>query len=226
MQTVLFQKNGTEKYFDILKDWRKLILTNRKYLFDSGQEAGPIWLGYRTGSSRTEGDFDLIIYKKGAWVFHMLRMLLIDVKNLGNESRFTNMMRDFYDTYQGKKASTRDFQKIVEKHAHMEMDWFFRQWIYNVDIPEYTFSYNIEPTKDGKYLIRAKIRQQNVPSDFRMPVLFDIDFGDQGNFITRKYVAGPETELVLLRSPIKPSKVIFNYLESVLCETKNEKWRD
>lgn len=220
MQTLLFQKNGTKKYFDVLNKWRKQILTNRKYLFGigSGQEAGPICLGYRTSSSRTEGDYDLIIYKKGAWVFHMLRMMLINVKNLGNETRFTNMMRDFYDTYRGKKVCTRDFQKIVEKHAGMDMDWFFRQWIDEVDIPKYTFSYETEQTKDGRFLIRAKVKQENVSDNFRMPILFNIDFGDKGTFTTRKFVEGSESDIILLKAPFKPSKVIFNYLESVLCD--------
>jgi len=218
MQTVLHKQGGTKKYFDVLNDWRKLILSNRRYVFEKGKEAGPIYLGYRTHTSQTEGDYDLIIYKKGAWVFHMLRMMMINVKNLADEALFTNMMRDFYRSYRGKKATTDDFKQIVEKHLGMPMDWFFKQWIYGVDIPKYSFSFNVNPTSDGKFLIQATVKQENVPGDFRMPVLFKIDFGKYGSYITRKWVEGPVSKINLLKAPIAPETVVFNYLQSVLAE--------
>ncbi len=218
MQTVLHKQGGTKKYFDVLNDWRELILSNRKYIFDKGKEAGPIYLGYRTNTSQTEGDYNLIIYKKGAWVFHMLRMMMINVKNLGDETLFTNMMRDFYQSYLGKKASTEDFKHITEKHLGMPMDWFFKQWIFGVDIPKYSFSFDVNPTNDGKFLIQATVKQENVPEDFRMPVLFKIDFGKYGSYITRKWVEGPISKINLLKAPIAPKTVVFNYLQSVLAE--------
>ena len=106
------------------------------------------------------------------------------------------------------------------------MDWFFKQWIYETDIPEYTFSYKTESTEDGKYLIRTKVKQANVSNDFKMPVLLHIDFGKHGSFTTRTFVTGQESVITPLQAPMKPKKVIFNYLESVLCKIKNEKWKD
>lgn len=116
MQLVL---EDNEKFFKILKEWRDQIINNRKHLFGSGQEAGPIWLGYRTSSSSTRGDYGLIIYRKGAWVLHMLRNMLIDLKTMIEDS-FKNLMKDFYTTYVNKQASTHDFQNIVEKYAGMD----------------------------------------------------------------------------------------------------------
>ena len=208
-----------------MEDWRKKILENRKYLFSKGQEAGPIWLGYRTSSTKTQGDYGLIIYKKGAWVFHMLRMMFLDLKNMSNEEAFNKMMRDYYSRFRGKKASTSDFQKIVEEHIGMEMDWFFRQWVFETGIPKYSFAYKTEQTPAGKFLIKAKVRQTNVPEAFKMPIIFKIDFGKQGSYTTRKFVTGAESEIELLLSPIKPKKVVFNYLKSVLCEQKTKKWK-
>jgi len=46
-------KNDNELFFDILNEWKSDILNVRDYIFGSGQEAGPIWLGYRTSSSNT-----------------------------------------------------------------------------------------------------------------------------------------------------------------------------
>ncbi len=226
LQIALLNEGGTEKYFDILKKWRKMILGNRKYLLKDGQEAGPVWLGYRTSSSTTRGDYDLIIYRKGAWVFHMLRMMMIDVRNLGNERKFTGLLQDFYRTYRGKKVSTADFRKIVEKHCGMQMDWFFRQWVYGTDIPRYTFASKTESAGAGRYIIKVRVEQENVPGDFMMPVLFRIELEKNRSLVVREFVSGPASEFELARTAVKPRKIEFNYLESVLCEMDTEDWDD
>ncbi len=224
MQMILYKQGGTEKYFEMLRDWRDQIMTNRKYLFGDGREAGPIWLGYRTRSSETRGDYSLIIYEKGAWVFHMLRNMMLNVNDFSDESRFTDMMHDFYRSYRGRKVSSLDFRKVVEKYVGMDMGWFFDQWIYGTDIPQYKFAYKIDTTGEGKYLIRVRVAQSDVSLNFKMPVLINIDFGDNESYTIRKMITGPEMEFNLIVVPFKPKKVVFNYLESVLCEVKNVDW--
>ncbi len=220
MQVVL---RDNKKYFDRLKDWREAIFNNRKFLFGSGQQAGPIWLGYRTSTSTTAEDYSLIIYQKGGWVFHMLRNMLLEYLTM-KEDVFTNILQEFYQTYRGKKASTLDFQSVVEKHVGKDMSWFFQQWIYGTDIPEYRFSYKLEETPQGKWVAHCKIEQRNVPENFQMPVLMLIDFGQERFARSRIWVKGPLTRVDLPLMPVKPEKIIFNDLDSVLCEVKNEKW--
>lgn len=222
MQTVL---HDNKKFFNMLKEYRKEIFNNRKYLFGSGQEAGPIWLGYRTSSSKTRGDYNLIIYKKGAWVLHMLRNMMLDLKTM-NEDRYKNMLRDFYKTYRGKKTSTEAFKKIVEKHIGMKMDWFFDQWIYATALPKYRFAYKIKKRDDGKYLVRCKIEQQEVPEDFRVFLDLHIDFGNDRFARIGLFIDKPVSEIDLPLMPLKPKKIILNNLKSTLCEIKNVKWKD
>ena len=57
-----------------------------------------------------------------------------------------------------------------------------------------------------------------------MPVLINIDFGGNESYTIRKMITGPEMEFNLIVVPFKPKKVVFNYLESVLCEVKNVNW--
>ena len=61
-----------------------------------------------------------MVYKKGAWVLHMLRILTLDLKTM-NEDRFTGIMREFYQSYQGQRASTDDFRRVVERHIGADM---------------------------------------------------------------------------------------------------------
>ncbi|MBX2992985.1 MAG: hypothetical protein KF749_17680, partial [Bacteroidetes bacterium] len=221
MQAVL---NDNKKFFNALEKMKERILGNRKFLLGSGQEAGPVWLGYRTQSSNTRGDYDLIVYKKGAWILHMLRNMLLDLRTM-NEEKFKNMMREFYSTYLGKEASTRDFQRTVEKHIGSNMTWFFNQWVMDTKVPEYTFSYKTEEVPDGKFRVTVRVLQENVPKDFSMPVPLLIKFPGDKFIRIRIVVSGEKAEQDLPLLPLKPTDIIFNDLSSVLCEVNYKRWK-
>lgn len=221
MQAVL---KDNEKFFKRLDDYRWELINNRKSFLVESPQAGPIWLGYRTSSSSTEGDYDLVIYKKGAWVLHMLRNLLIDLNTM-KEDKYHGMMREFFTTYHDKSASTEDFQRTVEKYAGMNMGWFFKQWVYGTGIPSYKYSYKVEEVPGGKFKVHLRVNQANVPADFQMHVPVKIDFGDGKAARVRVLVRGSESEPQLPLLPLEPKKVIFNDLESVLCEVEEVDWR-
>jgi aminopeptidase N len=132
-------------------------------------------------------------------------------------------MKDFFSTYSGRKASTKDFQKVVEKHFGMNMDWFFNQWIYNTAIPDYKFSYKTTETPDGKYKVTCKVQQSNVPADFKMYVNFLVKFEGDRQARIRMEVNGNKPEFDLLL-PLEPEEIIFNDLNSVLCNVDYEDW--
>jgi aminopeptidase N len=130
LQTV---RKDNDKYFGMLRRWRTGIL-------ERTEEPSPIWLGYRARSSKDDNGYGVLVYQKGAWVLHMLRIMMLDFKTMG-EDRFTETMREFYGTYQGKRASTEDFRQIAEKHMGADLGWFFDQWIYGTEIPTYRVAY-------------------------------------------------------------------------------------
>ena len=208
---------GNEDYFDILDKWKKDIIENRKYILGQGQKSGSIWLGYRTNTSETEGDYGTIVYEKGAWVLHMLRNMLIDLKTM-NEDRFKGLMKEFFSTYYRKKATINDFKKLADKYAGENLDWFFNQFIYGTEIPEYVFSYTTEQKADGKYYTTCKIIQNNVSENFKMHIPIKIVLSGDKFARLRIEVTGKESTINLPGLPEKPEEIIFNDLNSVLCE--------
>ena len=58
-----------EGYEETLREWRD-------QLVQRGPDVAPIAAGGRGGAGTEAGDDELISYRKGAWVFHMLRMFL------------------------------------------------------------------------------------------------------------------------------------------------------
>ena len=212
MQQVLMDN---EKFFKQLKE-RRMAIGGRRH------SAPPLALGWRVGQSDVPRDYQLMIYYKGAWVLHMLRNMMIDLHTM-KEDAFTAMMRDFYARYRGRSASTADFQKVVEEHVGISMDWFFHEWVDGTAIPTYVLSWHAEPADGGAYTLQLRVRQEDVPSDFEMPVPIQIELANESHALARVNVRGPLTELSL-RLPAEPKQVELNPLESVLAEVKTEGW--
>ncbi len=155
----------------------------------------------------------------------MLRTMLTDA-DTGNDDAFVRVMKTFYESHVGGTASTLAFQQTVEEVVGADMGWFFEQWIHGTAIPTYVFSYDLEEQPDGQVSARVRIRQEGVPEDFRMIVPILVDFGDEGSALVPVNVTGPVTEGDLPLLPREPDAIVLNPYESVLAETRTERWRD
>ncbi len=212
MQLIL---RDNEKFFKHLKHWRSEIRARRN-------DVPPIGIGWRAEQLNGR-DYTLMTYHKGAWVLHMLRNLMLNLRTM-DEDAFIAMMQDFYRQYRGRRASTRDFQRVVEQHIGTDMTWFFDEWVQGTAIPRYTLAWHADPAQNGHYTLRLRVRQEDVPAEFMMPVPLKIGFADtMMHALVRFRVTGPTTELTL-DLPAEPKVLELNPLESVLAEVKTESW--
>lgn len=146
---------------------------------------GPLTQGLRLSSSKTRAAYQFLVYPKGAYIVHMLRMMMYDPRDKSGDpdARFKAMMHDFVKTHYNQDVSTEDFKRMVEKHmtADMDldenkrMDWFFNEWVYGTEVPAYQFDYQI--STGGKPTLSGKITQSGVSDKFKMRVPIWIDFG-------------------------------------------------
>ena len=211
MQMVL---QDNPKFFKHLEHWRREIRARRN-------DASPIGIG-RRAEQLSDRDYTLMTYHKGAWVLQMLRNLMLDFHTM-KEDAFAAMMQDFYQNYRGRRAGTRDFQRVVERHVGVPMDWFFDEWLNGTAIPKYILSWHADTAPDHGYALRIRIRQEDVPKDFVMPVPLGIELAGGGHAYVRVNVRGPLTEATL-RLPAEPMQLELNPLQSVLAEVKTEDW--
>jgi len=210
--------------FGSIDMYHRRLKETREDILDRRDESAPVGLGQRTRSSKHPEDYQLMVYYKGAWVLHMLRTMLTD-PDTGNDDLFTEIMHTFYTDHLGGMATTRQCQQTVEQVVGAEMGWFFDQWIYGSSIPTYTFSHTFTD-EPGGVKATVRIRQENVPEDFRMIVPILLDFGDEGSALVPVNVVSPVTEVELPLLPREPDDIVFNPYESVLAETKTERWRN
>ena len=114
---VLQVTKGPKAYNDFWDKRRKQIFERSTRATITNDVAGPITQGGRLSTWQARGAYQTIVYEKGAYVLHMLRMLMSDPKKQNHDEDFIAMMTDFAKTYAGKNPSTADFENIVQKHA-------------------------------------------------------------------------------------------------------------
>jgi aminopeptidase N len=187
---------------------------------------GGVTQGWRLANGKTGATYQNLVYPKGAYILHMIRMMMWDNKE--GDAKFRQMMQDFVQTHYNKDVSTEDFKLAVEKYmtpqmnvgGNGKMDWFFNQWVYGTQMPSYRFEYQI----NGDTL-SGRITQSGVSDDFVMLVPVYVDLGNGWAQLGRAPMKGNTTlELgnIKLPSPIK--KASLAALKDVLAsEVENVK---
>ena len=236
--SALFTLTGLEdeeEFLDMLDAWRLDVLgegdvgqgQGRYYGLpfalvreSDGSWSGPLVVGSRLVTSDSPVDYQLLIYEKGAFVLHMLRMMLTDLET-GDDTRFRELMQTFAANHLFGVASTTSFEAVVTEAFGEPMDWFFDQWVYGVDVPTYRRDLDVSRTsdQDEPFVLHGTIRQEDVPSDFRMPVPIVVRFEDHPPLATRVWVQGKSVE-VEIPLPAEPKDVEFNYHHGVLAQVR------
>ena len=219
-----YVRKDMAKFNDFWEEQRKRITqatpqTNGKKPYT----VGPITQGYRLNSLKTPLVYQSLVYPKGAYVLHMIRMMMFDHRG-GGDARFREMMKAFVQTHFNKDASTEDFKLAVEKHMlpamdldkNGRMDWFFNQWVYGIDVPAYRFSYQVG-TPGGSPGVKISITQSGVSEDFRMLVPIYADFGKGWTRLGAAKMTGNGTvEIPNIPLPQAPKRVTLCALSDVL----------
>jgi hypothetical protein len=224
---VLQQTGGWKRYDAFWETKRKVLTTKDRGALLTYEQAGPISQGFLLSNWQTPYGYNRIVYDKGAYVLHMLRMAMQDRKSKNPDEAFTAMMTDFAKTYSGKNVTTEQFQAVAEKYAPQSMritqdgklDWFFQQWVYGTTIPRITQNLTVTDEGSGKYRISGTIVQSEVPDNFAvvMPLYAIFDKGAWARLGSVAMV-GNKTQDVNIEIPMprKPSKVVANAMHDIL----------
>lgn len=221
----IIEKNP-KKFITFWDDERELLLERNAQGFRA-IDVGPLTMGYRASNSRTGFDTTRrLIYPKGAYVLHMIRMMMRDTRT--GDQNFKAMMQDFVKTYSGKAATTEDFKAMVEKHMTPEMDlagnhkmdWFFNEYVYGTQLPSYKLESSFDIGADGNVVFKFKATQSNVDDKFRMLVPIYLELADGNIFwLGRARFTGTtsiEQSVPLKGLKAKPKRAMLNFYDDVL----------
>ena len=137
------QIRGNDKFVDFWEDHRKQIIQSSPATRDiKPYTIGPVTQGIRLSSGKTRAAYQFLVYPKGAFILHMIRMMMFNQGGRG-DAKFQVMMKDFIQTHFNQDVSTEDFKAAVEKGIGGNMDWFFNEWVYGIEMPSYRFDYQL-----------------------------------------------------------------------------------
>jgi len=221
----MIEKNP-KKFIEFWNDERELLLERNAEGFRA-IDVGPLTMGYRANNSRTgSGVTRRLIYPKGAYILHMIRMMMWDRKT--GDQNFKDAMHDFVATYSGKAATTEDFKAMMEKHMTQEMDlegnhrldWFFNEYVYGTALPTYKLDSTFDKDANGDVVFGFKVTQSGVDDKFRMlvPIYLELADGRTVN-LGRAHLTGNTS--VDQKVPLKglkdtPKRALLNYNDDVL----------
>ena len=189
-------------------------------------DVGPVTMGFRLSTQKTGWSiYQNLVYPKGAYILHMIRMMMYSPQT--GDQDFRVMMHDFVDTYRLKVATTEDFKAVVEKHMlsgmdldhNHKMDWFFNQYVYGTDLPQYHFESRIDANGDAVKL-HFKLTQSGVPESFKMLVPIYMELAD-GRTLRLGEVAilgnsAAEQTVQMGKPPAAIKRVTIDYMHDVL----------
>src|SRR6266849_6090198 len=218
------EKPGSHLLTHWLDGYRK-DLTSRV----SGQEsavddAGPLVHGLRLNSSRDPAAYEKIIYGKGSWVFHMLRMMMQNPASKNPDERFIGLLHGLLESHRYRALSTEDLQKAVERvmtpamalEGGHSMDWFFEQFVRSTGVPAYELEYSVRPGPKG-FVVRGKLIQKNVPDDFvlRVPIYGQAQ-GSKPALLGHVVTSGDETSFQFVSATL-PKRLLIDPQMTLLC---------
>jgi hypothetical protein len=220
----LQQVVGPDWRKDYIEFWERLrqrILEKNNFGV-APNDAGPLWMGLRLVSPRTENAYQNVTYPKGAYVLGMIRSMMYSLDD--QDKPFIAMMHDFVESHRDRAATTESFKAIVEKHMTKQMDiakngrldWFFDEWVYGTQVPRYHFEYQLSPAESGKVKLHMTITQSEVDEHFAMLVPVFIDFGKGWSRIGQTGIVGNTSRSIDVLLPSQPKKVTLNEYKEIL----------
>jgi len=148
-----------------------------------------------------------LTYQKGAWFLHMLK------QKIGDEL-FWESIAKYYDTYKLSNVLTEDFQEIVEQLSEMELDDFFKQWLYTAGHPVLSFDWEFDSG-----MTRILLGQHQTNHVFSFPIDIQLKFTD-GSSLTETFYIDEREQVLKIKSDQAPSEIIIDPEVLLLYELK------
>ena len=156
----------------------------------------------------------------------MLHFLFTD-PTTGKDKAFYDMMSDFVRRHHNGLASTDDFRAVANEHFARsvigkkfklkDLNWFFRQWVYEAHLPSYRLEYQLESQSGGSWLVKAAVYQDKAPENWFMPLPLVIRFGKDKVGRMSVYAMGPQTTF-RVKVPMRLQKVELDPDKWILSE--------
>lgn len=148
------------------------------------------------------------IYCKGSWIQHMLRYITGDTT--AHPGIFFRALRTYGDSFKYQCANTEDYKRLLEGVTGLNLERFFREWVYQAGYPNYDVLWAKNQEGDS-FRTEINITQNNgnlAPPVFHMPVQVLLNGTTDTVLITIPIDTSPQTNIYYLS--FEPNQLTFD----------------
>ncbi|MAU17465.1 MAG: hypothetical protein CMH46_18210 [Muricauda sp.] len=147
-------------------------------------------------------------YQKGSWILHMLRGVVgTDV--------FWKGIRAYYKKYKDLNATTADFIREMEKASGLDLDYFFKQWLYEPGMLKYQGSWTYDDRKKEVFIRLDQVQEDG--SVFKMPMEIGV-YGTNGEQLIKRLMVDKKSFKAKIEIDFEPVRVVLDPNDWVLME--------
>ncbi|MFM1879428.1 MAG: hypothetical protein RLZZ241_2294 [Bacteroidota bacterium] len=147
-------------------------------------------------------------YQKGSWFLHMLRGVM-------GTDLFWEGIRAYYAEFKDRNATTQDFKRIMESVSGLDLEQFFRQWLYEPGTLKVTGSWRYDFSSQSVILELKQIQTDG--SLFQMPVEVEIHH-TSGTKTLHRVQLREQTNRYEIKADAEPANLVLDPYHWVLLE--------
>jgi len=133
-----------------------------------------------------------------------------------DDANYREVMRSINETYKNQDVSTEMVLREINRVTGQDHTYFFDQWIWDVGIPKFRYSWRSEKQPDGKFLITVHVSQDDKSHLKRVLMPIHIHFKDK-TIPQYKPVVQQEQDIKLM-SPAEPKDVTLDDERTLLAD--------
>ena len=192
---------GAKRFQRTLETWKR-----RAKMSDP---EGPIAAANTLAGPNAFRQRESLLYYKGPYVVHMLRVQLDDEK-------YKQVMRGVQETYKNRNISTEMLLAQINRITGADYTFFFDQWFWGTGIPSFRYVWRSERQPDGKYLITVHVSQNEKANLKKVLMPVYVHFKDK-TIPEYKGVVQAEQDIKIL-SPLEPKDVTLDDEHTLLAD--------
>lgn len=163
---------GFATYFTLLfiehaygeEEFQKDLQKAKKTVMDMSAK----WPNYSIVADRTaemEPVTNNLTYQKGAWILHMLRVLMGD-------AAFQKGIQSYYRKYYHANATTDQFRMEMEKASGKNLEPFFKQWLYQPTNPVVQADWQYDANQKKLRVVLSQTQSGNIIFDLPVEIAY------------------------------------------------------
>ncbi|WP_037369503.1 M1 family metallopeptidase [Sediminibacterium sp. C3] len=162
-------------------------------------DISPKWPKYSIVADRTaekEPVTNNLTYQKGAWILHMLRMLIGD-------AAFQKGIQSYYKKYYNANATTQLFRIEMEKASGKNLEPFFKQWLYQPTNPVIQAGWQYDANQKKLKVVLSQTQSGDIIFDLPLEIAYYTKDNAKANILKVTFNKQQQTFEFDIKTPVE-----------------------